>query len=80
METEYNGYWIEILTEQVHNECTFRSLVFVPDGSSQTIKRFSYHGPRFVTKKEAELQGLLLVEKWIDDGMPEIQVPPTRKN
>ena len=72
METEYKGYTIEILTDQVRNEWTFRALVFVPDGSSQTIKRFSYHGPSFVAKKQAELQGQLIVEKWIDDGMPDL--------
>ena len=80
MESEYKGHRIEILTEQVHSKWTFRALVFVPNGSSQTIKRVGYHGPFFETKKEAEREGLLFVMKWIDDGMPDIQVPATRKH
>ena len=77
MEAEYKGYSIEILTEQVHANWTFRALVFVPDG---TVKRFNYHGRLFQTNKETQIEGLLLVQKWIDDGMPDIQLPPTGKN
>ena len=73
METDYKGQTIEILTDQVHNQWTFRALVFVPDGSSQTVKRFSYRGQHFQTKKEAEREGLQLVKRWMDDGMPDIR-------
>jgi hypothetical protein len=71
METEYKGHTIEIPTEEVHSKWTFRALVFVAHGSSQTIKRFSYRGPTFQTKEEAEGEGLLVVKRWIDDGMPD---------
>jgi hypothetical protein len=40
--------------------------------SSQTVKRFSYHGPQFQTKEEAEWEGIVFVKRWIDDGMPDI--------
>jgi hypothetical protein len=73
METDYKGRTIEILTEEVHSKWTFRALAFVPDGSSQTVKRFSYHGPHFQTKEEAEWEGLLIVKRWIDDGMPDVR-------
>ena len=70
METDYNGHTIQILTDEVHGRWTFRSLVFVPDGLSQAVKRFSYDGPHFQTKEEAEDEGVLLVKRWIEDGMP----------
>jgi hypothetical protein len=73
METDYKGHTIEILTDGVHGKWTFRGLVFVPDGSSQTVKRFSYHGPHFQTKEEAEWEGLVVVKRWIDDGLPDIR-------
>jgi hypothetical protein len=73
METDYKGHTIEILTEEVHSKWTFRALVFVPDGSSQTVKRFSYHGPHFQSKEEAEWEGLAVVKRWIDEGMPDIR-------
>jgi hypothetical protein len=73
METDYRRHTIEILTEEVHSKWTFRALVFVPDGSSQTVKRFNYHGPTFHTKEEAEWGGLLIVKRWIDDGMPDVR-------
>ena len=73
METDYKGHTIEILTDEVHSKWTFRALVFVPDGSSQTVKRFSYNGSHFHTKEEAEWEGLLFVKRWIDEGMPDIR-------
>jgi hypothetical protein len=73
METDHKGHTIEILTEEVHGKWTFRALVFVPDGSIQTVKRFSYHGPHFQTKEEAEWEGLVVVKRWIDDGLPDIR-------
>jgi hypothetical protein len=72
METDHKGHTIEILTEEVHGKWTFRALVFVPNGSSETVKRFSYHRPLFQTKDDAEWDGLVLVKRWIDDGMPDI--------
>jgi hypothetical protein len=71
METDYNGRTIEILTDEVHSQWTFRALVFVPDGASQSVKRFSYHGPHFQTKEDAEWEGVLLVKRWIENGMPD---------
>jgi hypothetical protein len=71
METDYNGRTIEILTNEVHGQWTFRALVFVPDGASQAVKRFSYVGPHFHTKDEAEGEGVLLVKEWIENGMPD---------
>jgi hypothetical protein len=73
METDYKGHTIQILTDEVHGQWTFRALVFVPDGSSQTVKRFSYNGPHFQTKEEAERQGLVFVKRWIDDDMPDLR-------
>jgi hypothetical protein len=73
MQTDYKEHTIEILTEEVHSKWTFRALVFVPDGSNQSVKRFSYHGPHFQTKEDAEWEGVLLVKRWIDDGMPDIR-------
>jgi hypothetical protein len=73
METDYKGHTMEILTEEVHGKWTFRALVFVPNSSSQTVRRFSYRGPHFQTKKEAEREGLQLVKRWMDDGMPDIR-------
>lgn len=73
METDYKGHTIEILTEEVHSKWTFRALVFVPDGSSQSVMRFSYNGPTFQTKEEAEWERVLLVKRWIDDGMPDVR-------
>ena len=52
METDYKGRTIEILTEEVHGQWTFRALVFVPDGSSQTVKRFSYRRLRTFKRKK----------------------------
>jgi hypothetical protein len=40
-----------------------------PDGASQAVKRFSYNGPHFRTKEEAEDEGVLLVKRWIENGM-----------
>ena len=45
--------------------------MFVPDGASQAVKRFSYDGSHFQTKEEAEWQGVLLVKRWIENGMPD---------
>jgi hypothetical protein len=73
METNYKGHTIQILTDEVHSNWTFRALVFVPDGSSQTVKRFSYHGAHFQTKEEAEWEGLVFVKRSINDGMPDIR-------
>ena len=70
METDYKGHTIQILTDEVHGRWTFRSLVFVPDGASQAVKRFSYNG-HFRTKEEAEDEGVLLVKRWIENGMPD---------
>jgi hypothetical protein len=83
METDYKRHTIEILTDEVHSKWTFRALVFVADGSSQTVKRLSYHGRHFQTKEEAEREGLLFVKRWIDDGMPDTLTRPfflTHKN
>jgi hypothetical protein len=73
METDYKGRTIQILTDEVHGRWTFRSLVFVPDGLSQAVKRFSYDGSHFQTKEEAEWEGVLLEKRWIEDGMPDIR-------
>jgi hypothetical protein len=74
MESTYHQYRIEILTDKVQgmDQWTFRALVFVPDGESQTVKRFSYRGPSFSTEDDAERQGLSFMQKWIDDGMPDV--------
>jgi hypothetical protein len=71
METDYNGRTVEILTDEVHSQWTFRALVYVPDGASQAVKRFSHDGSHFQTREEAERQGLLFVKRWIDNGMPD---------
>jgi hypothetical protein len=71
METDFNGRTIEILTNEVHGRWTFRALVSVPDGKSQAVKRFSYDGPHFHTKEDADREGLLFVKRWIEDGMPD---------
>jgi hypothetical protein len=31
----------------------------------------------FSTERDAELEGLQMAKKWIDDGKPELQVGPT---
>jgi hypothetical protein len=73
METDYNGRTIEILADEVDSQGTFMAVVFVPDGASQAVKRVSYDGSHLQTKEEAEWEGVLLVKRWIEDGMPDIR-------
>lgn len=73
METDYKGYTIQILTDEVHSNWTFMALVFVPDGSSETVTRLRYRGQLFQTKEETEREGLLFAKRWINDGMPDLR-------
>lgn len=53
-----------------------RVLVTWSEGKQEQTKSLVFTRA-FSTERDAELEGLQMAKKWIDDGKPELQVGPT---
>jgi hypothetical protein len=78
MEETYKGHTILASTWQLSDSGQWEPRVFVTWNEGSQEKRTPLVFTRaFSTEREAELEGLKLAKKWIDDGKPELKVGPT---
>ena len=78
MEETYNHHKIVASTWQLSGSGHWEPHVTVTwnEGQQQRSKPLVFTRA-FSTEREAELEGLKLAQKWIDDGKPNLSVGPT---
>jgi hypothetical protein len=78
MEETYKGHKITASTWQLSDSGHWEPRVFVTWSEGQNGKEKPLVFTRaFASQREAELEGLKMANKWIDDGKPELKVGPT---
>ena len=78
MEETYNHHKIVASTWQLSGSGHWEPRVTVTwNGGQQQRSKPLVFIRAFSTEREAELEGLKLAQKWIDDGKPNLSVGPT---